>query len=84
MSTTEERRRILKLIEDDAEADALSCDGLPLTGAVIGDRLGKVFAAINALARLQRELEAERSEAAANAAHHPIHSDTDDAGLEGR
>jgi hypothetical protein len=51
---SEETKAILKMIEDDAEADAMALDGAPFNGKQVGANFGKIFAAIQALARIMR------------------------------
>jgi hypothetical protein len=52
----------LRLIQEDARNDAMSLDGQPLSGRLVGTMFGNVFASIDALAKIIEEhlLAAER------------------------
>jgi hypothetical protein len=45
----------LRLIQEDAKADAGSFDGQPMTGLAVGTQFGNVLASIDALARILAE-----------------------------
>ena len=50
---------VCRAIAADAEADALTLDSTPFTGAGIGPHLGHIYASIQALARVLEMLSAE-------------------------
>ena len=51
-----DRRKTVKMIRDDALADAKAIDGLEFTGKNVGDAIGKVLAMVHALAAVLDEV----------------------------
>jgi hypothetical protein len=45
----------LRLIQEDAQSDARTLDGEPMTGLAVGTQFGNILASIDALARILAE-----------------------------